>query len=246
MSLHEEIEEIVEEVIKEEIDKIPPIEFPEVQKVEVINFPEPLELPEPVDLSGLEKAFKQILESRKEQVSPPELKRMENLLDGILNKVDPDMPDNSEVLGAILRAVNESKPIPVDFTELSDELRAMVDEVKQVKSIPRGGGAIGPSKLKITRAKDGTVINPAIAIGDGDEASLETSLKKGDPQATPIAGLDADDKFRMVTIGGTNKNALRTIDENSALSKEILLELKVNNLYLSKIIGEELSEEDIE
>ena len=57
---------------------------------------------------------------------------------------------------------------------------------------------------------------------------------------------EIDESTEALKFAGVDADYLKIIDKSHDLFGSILIELKVNNLYLSKIIGEELSEEDIE
>ncbi len=51
---------------------------------------------------------------------------------------------------------------------------------------------------------------------------------------------------RNVALTGIAGDAVKTYDENSHLLGEILIELKLNNEYLSHILGDKFTAEDIE
>jgi len=237
------IEETVEDALPDvqKVEVMNPPESPEVQKVEITNQPEP---PQKIDLSGLEKAFKELANRKREVTPPTDMAKVESLLNGIMSKLK-EPTDNSEVLSKILKAIDSSKPLPVDLTELSGEMRQLVGEINKISEKPspsfRGGG-IGPSKVA-TKNIRGVVVDPAIAVREGDKLDILGII---DPQATPIAGLDAKSKFRIPGITGVKNNELKTQDSLSYLLKEILMELKINNKHLELLTEVEFEDLNIE
>lgn len=223
-SIAEEIGEIVVDAIQQSLQ---PVEFPEVMAVEVLNPPEPQE----IDLSGLEEAFKKFAEQKREKIPAPDFSKVERLLNGILNRLnnikDPEPNvDISDVLGEILTAINSNAPLPVDFSELSTELRSMVDEVKRIKvSTGYKGGAIGPSKIAIKNSS-GAVIDPA--------TSTDT-----------MKGLDYAGNKASVALQGSSGLGVKVYEPRSYISEDILKELKIISKHLSLITGVDVEEHEI-
>ncbi|MCH8013979.1 MAG: hypothetical protein IH823_04200, partial [Candidatus Dadabacteria bacterium] len=199
MALQDELKDIVDE----EIQKIPPVEFPETMDVNILNQPEVQKVeitnPDVQDLSGLEKVLNKILEKKNTPLA--DMKRMEELLVSILNKENPVI-DNSVLLEGIIKAINGNKPLPVDFSGLSQEMRELVGEVKKVKSSPivtpnaYRGGAIGPSKINLQNTF-GRTVDMAVAVKD--DATLSTI----NPEATLIAGKNKDKAQYIKSIKGS-------------------------------------------
>ncbi len=220
----QEIEDIVKEQIKQMIQ---PIVIPDTMSVEVSGVPETPK----IDFSGLEKALVVFASQKRETLPQPDFSKIEALLNGILNL---KQPDNSELLGQILQAVNQNKPSPIDFTGISDELRGLVEEVRNIKQRPQvSGGAIGPSKIAF-KNKAGRVVDPAVAISDGE------TLSTVDPQGTLIAGkrnISLGNKVgEYIGVAGIQTDALKVLDENNHILKEIVVELKAikhHQAYLS-------------
>jgi len=151
--ISEEIAEIVEKVIMKNLQSI---EFPTEMKVEVMN---PTEIPEPqkIDLSGLEKAFREFANSKKETTNAQEFKRLESVLKDIVSSIK-NTPDNSESLNKIL-LTNELINLSADFAKLTEQMSKPLTV--------RGGGAIGPSKI---------FIKDFISRADTPETFEDTSL----------------------------------------------------------------------
>ncbi len=221
------------EIVSKELQKVlQPVEFPDEMKVEVINPPDPIK----IDFTGLETAFKAFTNKKSETVTQPELKRIENLLDQILDAFqNTDSVDNVDVLNKILSSIQENKPTPVDFTHMVDELKSigeqftgMAEDMKTLKDKPtaRGGGAIGPSK-KFVMNKDGKTINPATS-------------------SDVLKATDSDGKTKKVGVEGRDKDALKTSDRFTYLLEEMLDELRLISLKLNSFNSDELTKDDLE
>lgn len=217
----DEIEEIAEVKAKEVVDAIPPVEFP--TSIEVSNFPEPPQTHE-IDLSGLETALKALLDKKAPEMPVTNLETVEGLLEGL---IAIEQPDNTTVLNSILKAVDTPKRI--DFSDVLDEFRELVDEVKRIKERPiqRGGGGIS-SRREIRNAA-GRIINPSIAVSDGE------TLSTADPQGTVIVGKRDVALGRQIAeyigVAGIKTDALKVLDENNHILKEVVRLLKANNSH---------------
>lgn len=134
-SLENEIKEVATEAA---LKAVKPVEFPEVQKVEVTN----PQKTEKIDLSGVESQLKAILAETKKKPAPFDSGPLEDLLDEIREGLPPD---NDATLKDILKAIERNKPTTTDFSELLDEIEKVVDAVKNIKIT--GYGGVGPSKV---------------------------------------------------------------------------------------------------
>ena len=211
------IAEEIEEIVDKSVGKIPPVEFPDVQKVEVTNLPEEKERPE----------VESVRVTNFDDLKIPEPKVTVNV---------PDQPapvvNVENDLTELLEAVRENKVTlqPTDLTPLSEALTILTEEVKKTKNVTvRGGGAVGPSKIHITRTKDGKAINPSVAVGDGDTVDRETASATGDPVGSVMMGTDFDNKARYVGVLG---GKMETVDNFTYLLKEIVSELKIISTHL--------------
>ena len=166
MGIEDEIKEITEDVV----NKIEMPEFPKEMEVTVLN---PLNL----DLSKVEKLLQRLAD--KKEVKEIDLQGVEQGLKNVVNQIKelpkPEQPvDITETLTKVLTAVQNIKlnvpeqrePRDIDFSELLTELKKI-----SAKPVPRGGGAIGPSKLKLTKASDGGAIDPAQSFKEGQKVS---------------------------------------------------------------------------
>ena len=70
--------------------------------------------------------------------------------------------------------------------------------------------------------------------------------KKRSIVASPNKAIDKDGNVLDVSIGGIQKDALKTSDENSLLLKEVVKQLKINNKILNEVHGLYVNEQDIE
>lgn len=80
--------------------------------------------------------------------------------------------------------------------------------------------------------RDANAIPTQLGVTDKDEIRKIRTTDKGKVQVDTGAGLIED--------------SLKVIDEHNHLLKEILVELKINNQYLSQITGDKVKESDIE
>jgi len=189
-SLEDEIEDIVRK-------NIPPVVFPEVQKVEIQNLPAPIV-----------------------KVSPPKV-----VVEAPIVKVD--VPIDTKKIEKLLSDIL-TKETETDFSEMTDELKRLAGELKTSNSSGYRGGGIGPSKL-FFKDKKGQVVNPAQSIQD------EEILSETQGQGTIIAGKRDISLGKQIAeyIGVTGKktDALKVLDENNYILKEILVELKAIKLH---------------
>jgi hypothetical protein len=120
------------------------VEFPDVQKVEVTNLPEQKD---PVINVEAPK-----VEIPKITVPKPE----------VHVNVDAPIVNVEQDYSELIKAIKENK-IELDFSELSEELRDVVDAVQKVEKKTGGGyggGARGPEKIFLKNTA-GAAINPA-------------------------------------------------------------------------------------
>lgn len=229
--MEDEIKQLLEQVLREHF---PNVDFPDKFEIEITNLPEPPETPK-IDLSGLEATVKQFLNQKKEVIAPTDLSKVETLLGGVITGLKeielPPTIDHSKVLGQILEKLSK-EPERFEFPQ-----EAFFTELKRsILSIPRGGGAIGPSKVA-TKNVAGRVVDPAVAVKDGQ------TLSTIDPQATLIAGKDKDKGQYIKSIKG-ELQTVSPFDRN--LQEQILVELKLISLKLNCLQLDELTVDDLE
>jgi len=198
MTLEQELKEIAEEKVRKEMAKIPPVEFPNVQKVEEIN---PIVIPPPqkIDISGLEKLLQGILNKKE---IPVELGKVERLLEDVADKIqkvaEKREVNNEDVLNQILEKLGEEK---IDVTE--PVLKELVAEIKKMNAPGTyKGGGIGPGSVYQKNAA-GTIINPATSdkqdalIGTFSSYSTETTVQV-QITSTSVVAANADRKHLII------------------------------------------------
>ncbi len=241
--MEEEIAQLVAKAVKDNTPEPKEVIFPDVQKVELTNPPDPPEMPK-IDFSGTETVLKQFLTSlmflfsseKKETTTPVDMEKVEGLLEDVVEELKnvpiAEKIDHTKVLGDILEKLSKE---PERFEFPSGEFFA--DLRKTLLAVPRGGGAIGPSKLAFKNVA-GRVVNPAVAVKDGE------TLSTVDPQGTIIAGKDADGKAVYIKsikegLGTFNLSDRELVERQTKLLE--LISLKLNCLQV-----DEITEDDIE
>jgi len=232
-----DIIEEIQDIVQDEIQKsLQPIEFPTEMEVTVTNQPEPPQMPK-IDFSGLESRLDALINRKREEFPKTDLKPVEVLLERIL---ELEQPDNSELLNQILKAVGENKPTPVeiDFSSISDEMKGMVDAVRNIRVTGHGGIS---SKRNLQNAK-GVTINPSVAVSD------EEVLSTSDPQGIVIAGKvskkGTDDKAEYIEIVNKGLGVFNLSDRDLVERQTVLLELI--SLKLDCLQRDQITEDDIE
>jgi len=216
------IEQEITEVVKEAVENTPVnIDFPEVQKVEVIN----QEKAEKPDFSTLEAHLKGILVEAKKTPDKVDLSGLEELVENLLsttNKVATELKKEKKEIdySAILNDINKNIPTGFDFERLESA-------IAKIPRGGRGGGAIGPSKYVLKRASDGVAIDPA--------TSNDT-----------MKALDTDGDSKELELTGVQNDQLKVMTDMGHLLREILVELKINNKHLSLLTEVEWEEHNIE
>lgn len=240
MAEEKSIAEEIGEIVANELQKaITPVVFPDSMQVEVTNPQEPVK----IDLSGLEKAFREFATKKAPVMTPPDFSSLERLLVEIRNTIATPTTDNSPLLREMITAIQANQPIPTDFTTLSDEIRGMVEEVKKIKERPADsyrGGAIGPSKIFHMNSK-GVVVDVAVAVAD------EEVLSKTDPQGTLIAAqvLTSVKGKAVAHYIESVDHSLRTIDlVDRETQQEILTQLRLISLKLDCLQPDDEINED--
>lgn len=231
--MEQEIAQLLKKVLKEELAKIPNVEFPDSIELKLKNLPEPKE----INLSGIEDTLKQFLNQKREVIAPLEMRKVEQLLGSVISQIKeiriPEQIDTTELLGKILDKLSLETILPEQFNQ-----EAFFTELKQAfRSMPRSsGGGIGPSKIAFKNTR-GQVVDPAVAVGDGD------TLSTIDPQGTLIVGKD-DKKAQYIK---SIKGSLETVDTfDRDLQEQILVELKLISLKLNCLQLDELTVNDLE
>jgi len=204
MSIHDDINDEIKEIAQKALPKsIEVSNLPTVQKVEVIN-----QKTAPIEVKIPPIPAPQVTVNPPDIVIPPfpEIPAPQVTID--LDKLETSIAGLSEILQEIRTETIQNRPLP--------------------QTSGYRGGAIGPSSVSSKNSK-GRVINPSTAVSD------EEILSTSDPQGTVIVGKRDVNLGRQIAeyigVGGIKTDALKVLDENNHLLKEILLELKANNSH---------------
>lgn len=152
----EEIKELIEERVSVALKGI---DIPKNFTLDMVNSPEiKVEMPK-LDFSGLEKSLKTILERERPEPTKVDMSSVERLLSEVSDQLQENLEkDNSALFKDLIKAVNDNKPLPVDFTELQEKLEEFSKEIRKGfgRQIIAGGG---PNSVNL-QDQQGTVINP--------------------------------------------------------------------------------------
>lgn len=149
-----DIENEIRDLVNEEIAKIPPVEFPDVQKVEVINQPEPV-----INVT--------VPEIRIPNINVPEPKVTVEA-----PNVTVDNKGVADAISELKQAIQDNRPTNEDILDALDDVASRMEKsYKEVKIVGGGSGGIASNIYNASSV----VINPATEEKQDDAISLLTN-----------------------------------------------------------------------
>lgn len=120
------LEDELREIVDEQLDKKTfSVDFPDVQKVEVLNQPE---TEVHIDLSSVSEALQSILSQLKVKDEPIDISGLESKLQGILDAVSREVEDKEDIdYSDVLSAIKDSIPQSLDLDEFFERLEKTLE-----------------------------------------------------------------------------------------------------------------------